>query len=327
MKIGKLTLKNNIWLAPMAGITNLPYRQIMKRFGAGLVFTEMVSANGLIRDGRRTRELLASCDEERPLGIQLFGDDPEVLAKAARLVSQDGELIDINMGCPVRKVVRSGAGSALLQTPEKIGRMIAAVRSASALPLTVKIRSGWDRSSVNFLEVGRIAESEGADAVILHPRTRCQGFEGHADWEHIRTLKQALGIPVIGSGDIFQPEDAEAMIEQTRCDGIMIGRGAYGNPWLIGAIEPLLRGGQAPAAPSPSERHRIAGEHLDLYRHIFGERKAALDMRKHLCWYSRGLNNAANFRSQVNRCQSAAELRQAMSEFFLAAEAGGGVKP
>ncbi len=321
MKIGKLTLKNSIWLAPMAGITNLPYRQIMKRFGASLVFTEMVSANGLIRDGRRTRELLASCDMERPLGIQLFGDDPEVLAEASRIVSQDGDLIDINMGCPVRKVVRSGAGSALLQSPEKIGRIVAAVRRATPLPLSVKIRSGWDLSSVNFLEVGRIAESEGADAVVLHPRTRCQGFGGLSNWDHIRQLKQALGIPVIGSGDIFLPEHALAMVEQTRCDGLMIGRGGYGNPWLIGAIEALLRGEHAPEAPSAADRHRTAVEHFDLYRHTFGERKAVLDMRKHLCWYSRGLAEASHFRSTVNQCQTAAELRQVMSDFFLAAEA------
>ncbi|HEY7745705.1 MAG TPA: tRNA dihydrouridine synthase DusB [Desulfuromonadales bacterium] len=326
MQIGHLKLANNVILAPMAGITDLPYRRIMKGFGAGLVFTEMVSANGLIRAGRRTRELLRSVDEERPLGIQLFGEDPAILARAAELVHDDGELLDLNLGCPVNKVVRSGAGSALLRDPAKVGRIVAAVRRATDLPLSVKIRSGWDHGSSNFLEIGRIAVDEGAEAVALHPRPRSQGFSGHADWEQIGRLKSALPVPVIGSGDIFTAADALAMFEETGCDAVMIGRGGYGNPWLIREILTLQQGGVA-IPPTPGERLDVALRHLDLFLETFGEARAARDMRKHLCWYCRGLAGAATFRSAVNHAHSAADLRRLAEEYFTAAasspEAGG----
>jgi nifR3 family TIM-barrel protein len=326
MQIGHLKLANNVILAPMAGITDLPYRRIMKGFGAGLVFTEMVSANGLIRAGRRTRELLRSVDEERPLGIQLFGEDPAILARAAELVHDDGELLDLNLGCPVNKVVRSGAGSALLRDPAKVGRIVAAVRRATDLPLSVKIRSGWDHGSINFLEIGRIAVDEGAEAVALHPRPRSQGFSGHADWEQIGRLKSALPVPVIGSGDIFTAADALAMFEETGCDAVMIGRGGYGNPWLIREILTLQQGGVA-IPPTPGERLDVALRHLDLFLETFGEARAARDMRKHLCWYCRGLAGAATFRSAVNHAHSAADLRRLAEEYFTAAasspEAGG----
>lgn len=320
MQIGRLKLANNVILAPMAGISDLPYRSIMKEFGAGLVFTEMVSANGLIRAGRRTRELLRSNPGERPLGIQLFGDDPAVLAAAAELVRDDGELLDINLGCPVNKVVRSGAGSALLREPLKIGRIVAAVRRASDLPLTVKIRSGWDQRTLNFLEVARIAVAEGADAVTLHPRPRSQGFSGHADWEQIGQLKSVLAVPVIGSGDIFSADDALAMLQATACDGVMIGRGGYGNPWLIRDILARQQGAET-APPSADERLAVALRHLDLFQASFGEAKTARDMRKHLCWYSRGLSGAAAFRTAVNHAHSTADLRHLAEDFFTAAAA------
>ncbi len=322
MIIGGLQLKNRIILAPMAGITDLPYRSIMKAFGAGLVFTEMVSANGLIRSGRRTRELLRSNSAEQPLGIQLFGDDPAVLAEAATQVAGDGELLDLNLGCPVPKVVRSGAGSALLRDPARVGRVVAAVRRACTLPLTVKIRSGWDTASANFLEVARIAVAEGADGVTLHPRTRSQGFAGKADWEQIRQLKESLRVPVIGSGDIFSAEDALAMLAATGCDGVMIGRGGYGNPWLIDAILKRLAGRQ-PEPPTAAERLQVALQHLDLSLETFGEAKTVCDMRKHLCWYCRGLNGAAAFRSRVNQLVTVAKMRAALEEFFLYAEGEG----
>lgn len=318
MQIGRLKLANNIILAPMAGITDLPYRRIMKAFGAGLVFTEMVSANGLIRAGRRTRELLRSAAEERPLGIQLFGDDPAVLARAAELVRDDGELLDLNLGCPVNKVVRSGAGSALLRDPAKVGRIVAAVRRATDRTLTVKIRSGWDHGSLNFLEVARIAVSEGAEAVALHPRPRSQGFSGHADWEQIARLKEALPVPVIGSGDIFTAADALAMLERTGCNAVMIGRGGYGNPWLIRDILALQQGVET-ILPTAGERLAVALRHLDLFQETFGEAKTARDMRKHLCWYCRGLAGAAAFRTAVNHVHSAADLRHLAEEYFTAA--------
>jgi hypothetical protein len=320
MKIGRLQLANNIILAPMAGITDLPYRLVMKRFGAALVFTEMVSANGLIRSGLRTRELLRSTPQESPLGIQLFGDDPEVLADAAGLVQKNGDLLDINLGCPVNKVIRSGAGSALLRDSRKVGRIVAAVRRATEIPLTVKIRSGWDSESVNFLEIARIAVAEGAEAVTLHPRTRSQGFGGRADWDQIRLLKENLSVPVIGSGDIFTAGDALTMLRDTGCDGVMIGRGGYGNPWLIRDIITLLAGDEA-APPTPEERLEMAELHFDLFTRFFGSKKAVFDMRKHLCWYAHGLPGAAAFRSLVNQVQSVAELRRAMTDFFASARA------
>jgi hypothetical protein len=320
MQIGRLKLTNNVILAPMAGISDLPYRRIMKGFGAGLVFTEMVSANGLIRAGRRTRELLRSANEERPLGIQLFGDDPAVLARAAELVHDDGELLDLNLGCPVNKVVRSGAGSALLRDPLKVGRIVAAVRRATDLPLTVKIRSGWDHGSINYLEVARIAVDEGAEAVVLHPRPRSQGFSGHADWEQIGRLKAALPVPVIGSGDIFTAADALAMLERTGCDAVMIGRGGYGNPWLIRDILTLQLGGE-PESPTAGERLTVALRHLELFQEAYGEARTARDMRKHLCWYCRGLNGAATFRSAVNHAHSATDLRRLAEDYFTAAAA------
>lgn len=315
MQIANLRLKNSTVLAPMAGITDLPYRRIMKAFGVGLVFTEMVSANGLVREGRGSRDLLRSVPEEQPLGIQLFGDDPRVLAEAIKFVEGDADLIDLNLGCPVSKVVRSGAGSAMLREPARVAASIRSMRLATSLPLTVKIRSGWDAHSLNYLEIACIAESEGADAITLHPRTRAQGFGGHADWEHIRLLKEAVKIPVIGSGDIFTAEDALAMQAQTRCDGVMIGRGGYGNPWLIRDILHRLEGIPS-VAPSARERHVVAGRHLDLFLETFPERKAFREFRKHLAWYSRGLPGAADFRSRVNQVKDMAEMRSLMDDYF-----------
>ncbi len=315
LTIKTLRLDNNIVLAPMAGITTSPYRQINRQAGAALVYSEMISANGLIRDGKRTLELLTRSASETPFGIQLFGEDPNVLAEAAVISSDYGELLDLNMGCPVKKVVRSGAGSALLQSPLLVGKVISAVRKASSLPLTVKFRSGWDQNTINFLEIGKIAEQSGADALILHPRTKCQGFSGHSDWDHIKQLKQAVSIPVIGSGDINCAEDALTMLHTTGCDGVMIGRGAYGNPWLITDIIQLQRGAQ-PLEVSEQLRLQTIINHLQLHKQTFGEHKTITDMRKHLCWYSRGMSGASEFRSQVNNVQHYPELLTITKNFF-----------
>lgn len=302
----------------MAGITNLPYRRIMKSFGAGLVFSEMVSANGLIREGRKTRELLNSHQDEAPLGIQLFGDDPQVLAQAAEMVVADGALLDINMGCPVKKVIRSGAGSALLKSPATIARVLAEVRKAYPGPLTIKIRSGWDESSVNYLEIGHMAQEEGIDAITLHPRTRSQGFSGQADWQHIAELKNSINIPVFGSGDITTPEEALNMFRETACDGVMIGRGGYGNPWLIQHINQCLN--QQPVSyPSVMEKYQVVLKHLQLYRDLYGERKTLLDMRKHLCWYARGLQGASHYRVTLQRTESLDQAIELTKTFFAQA--------
>lgn len=303
----------------MAGITDLACRLIMRPFGIGLAFSEMVSANGLVLGGEATKDLLISVPEDRPLGIQLFGENPEILAEACRRIEEHCDVIDINMGCPVKKVVRSGAGSALLKNPARAAEIVAAMRKATSRPLTVKIRAGWDQACINFLEIAHIAEQEGADAVTLHPRTRSQGFSGCADWTLIATLKQQIKIPVIGSGDVFTPRDALRMLEETGCDAVMLGRGCYGNPWLAGQILDLL-GGKMPHAPTTQERCEIALLHIDTFLRHNSERKTVLDMRKHLCWYARGLSGAAQFRAAVNKVEQLEELRSVVKQFFRNAE-------
>lgn len=313
--LGPLVLKNQLFLAPMAGITNLPMRIISREGGASFAFTEMVSVNGLTREGRKSFDLLQSSAEDRPIGMQLFGDDPEMLAEAARLVEEYGELIDINMGCPVRKVVGTGAGSALMKDPQKVGRIVKSVRGATRLPLTIKIRTGWVCGDDTFLEVGKIAQEEGCDAVTLHPRSRAQMFEGKADWSRIAELKSALSIPVIGSGDLFSAADAAGMLAETGCDAVMVARGAMGNPWIFREAQALLAG-EEPAPPTVQERLAVARRHLELFIEFAGGRVALMEMRKHLSWYSKGLPGAAQFRAAVNRIESAPELIRAMEEFF-----------
>ncbi|SNB46705.1 tRNA dihydrouridine synthase DusB [Geobacter sp. DSM 9736] len=315
LRIGALTLANNLILAPMAGITNLPARLLARRYGASLCFTEMVSVNGLVREGRKTFDLLRSSPDDRPLGVQLFGDEPGILAEAARLVEGYADLVDINMGCPVKKVVGTGAGSALLREPKKVADILRAVRRATKLPLTIKIRTGWQAGQHTFHEIGRIAAEEGCDALTLHPRTRAQMFEGHADWELIRELKDAISIPIIGSGDIFSPHDVVAMLERTGCDGVMIARGGLGNPWIFKQAQALLEGREA-HPPDARERLAVAQLHLDLFTELAGEPVAVREMRKHLAWYVKGLPGAAPFRAAANTIQTKDEMLAAMNSFF-----------
>lgn len=315
LKIGRLTLKNRLILAPMAGITDLPVRLLAREQGASLCFTEMVSVNGLVRDGRKTFELLRSSPDDRPLGVQLFGDNPALMAEAAKLVAGAGDLIDINMGCPVRKVVSTGAGSSLLKEPAKAAAIIRAVRRATDLPLTIKIRTGWDAVAASFMEVGRIAEAEGCDAVTLHPRSRAQMFEGKADWSRIGELKQALRIPVIGSGDIFTSRDAADLLEQSGCDGVMIARGALGNPWIFRETLERLTG-REPSLPTRIECGKTALRHLDMAVAHYGERVALREIRKHLCWYVRAVPGAARFRALVNQIHDRETFNHVLVEFF-----------
>jgi tRNA-dihydrouridine synthase B len=315
LTIGMLTLDNNLMLAPMAGITNLPMRLMARSQGAALCFTEMVSVNGLVRDGKKSFDLVRSAPGDRPLGIQIFGDDPGLMAEGARLVENHGDLIDINMGCPVRKVVASGAGSALLREPAKVAAIIRAVRRATKLPLTIKIRTGWETGAANFLEIGRIAGEEGCDAVTLHPRSRAQMFEGKADWSSIRELSEAVRLPVIGSGDLFTAADILTMLRQTGCAGVMIARGGLGNPWIFRETLDILAG-REPRCPTPAERAETALRHLEMCIAADGEKIACREMRKHLCWYARGVSGAARFRDLVNRLQTGSELAEAVKEYF-----------
>jgi tRNA-dihydrouridine synthase B len=314
--IGNLTLKNNLILAPMAGITNLPMRILAREYGAALCFTEMVSVHGLIRDGKKTFELLKSAPEDRPLGIQLFGDDPHLMAEGARRVEGYGDLIDINMGCPVKKVVAGGAGSALLRDPAKVKAVLKSVRRATALPLTVKIRTGWNAREHTFLEIARIAEEEGCDAVTLHPRNRAQMFGSNADWSKIKELKNSVKLPVIGSGDLFSAGDITRMLELTGCDGVMVARGALGNPWIFAQAMALLSGEEL-KSPLPSERLSVALRHMEMFASLAGEQTALREMRKHLAWYSKGIPGAAQLRDAINRIEEKEAILTTLQTFFL----------
>ena len=313
--IGALKLPTNLLLAPMAGITDLPVRLLARRYGASLCYTEMVSVNGLVREGRRSFDLVRSTPDDRPLGIQIFGEDPEMLGEGAALVASSGDLIDINMGCPVRKVVGSGAGSALLREPLKVAAIIRAVRRRVNLPLTIKIRSGWQSGEENYLEIACIAEGEGCDAVTLHPRTRSQMFSGRSAWEQLAEVKARLSIPVIGSGDLFTPQDVLAMQKETGCDGVMLARGAMGNPWLFRACHQLL-GGNSIIPPSRLERLEVSLYHLEEFIRSSGEQVAVREMRKHVSWYAKGLPGAALFRSEVNQIDDRWRFVDCITEFF-----------
>ncbi len=307
IKIGDLVLPHNLILAPLAGITNRIFRIICRQEGAALAFTEMISVNGMVREGKNTLALLASSPEDHPLAVQLFGDSPELLARAAMMVSDQAELLDINMGCPVRKVTAAGSGSALLKDTSLVADIIKSVRKATRLPLTVKIRSGWNSGDNAWLQVGRIAEAEGCDAITLHPRSRTQMFSGQANWQQIGHLKQTLKIPVIGSGDLFTPEDCQRMLEETGCDGLMIARGALGNPWIFSQTASLLEG--RPVLPvTPQNRAEMAAKHLEMFCTELGEHLAIREIKKHLGWYIHGITGGATLRRTANRALNKQEL-------------------
>ncbi len=315
LAIGALTLKNSLILAPMAGITDLPMRRIAREKGAALCFTEMISAHGLVRNGKKTFALLRSDREDRPLGVQLFGDDPQIVAEGARVVEEYGDLLDINMGCPVRKVVNSGAGSALMRDPQKVKAIVAAVRRSTKLPLTIKIRTGWNSREHTYLEIARIAEGEGCDALTLHPRNRSDMFNDKADWDKIGELKGRLRIPVIGSGDLFTAGDITAMLEQTGCDGVMVARGVLGNPWIFSETLALLSG-REPSPATPAERLATAERHMELLVEVVGADTAARELRKHLAWYTKGLSGSAHVRDAVNRAGTLEDMKEILHTFF-----------
>lgn len=322
MKIGGLNLECGILLAPMAGITDASFRLMARRTGCDMAVTEMVSAEGLVRNGRKTLRFIVLHPEERPAGVQIFGANPEAMAAAASIVEENGaDLVDINMGCPAKKVTRTGAGSALMKDPRNAARVIEKVRRATSLPLTVKIRAGW-HGNLNFVEIGKIAESEGADAIILHPRTVEQAFTGRADWELIGRLKSSLRIPVIGNGDVRSAEDAGKMLAQTGCDGVMAGRGSLGNPWLFRCIRARLSGSgkDQDLPPSLEEKKGLALEHLRTAVSLFGPEAGIRMFRPHLAWYARGLRGAALFRNSIAAVRGASEMEARILSFFTASE-------
>lgn len=316
LKIGELELGQGLILAPMAGITDLSFRRIAKSFDVDLVTSEMVSSEGLVRNRASTKMLLQSHVEEKPLAIQLFGSDPKVVAEAARIVADEGaDIIDLNMGCPVPKVVRQGAGAALLRNPETVAMLVDAVRQAVSIPVTVKTRSGWSQSKINVSEVARVAEDAGADAITIHPRTAKQGFSGSADWPLIARVKQAVNIPVIGNGDVTRPEDVGKMRKLTQCDGVMIGRGAMGNPWIFEQARQLTKG-QPLYGPTQQERLDVVRRHLELYEESLHGRQSLSGVRSRLMWYSKRLRGSARLRASLSDCRHLEDMIKICEDFF-----------
>lgn len=316
LKIGELELGQGLILAPMAGITDLSFRRIAKSFDVDLVTSEMVSSEGLVRNRASTKMLLQSHAEEKPLAIQLFGSDPKVVAEAARIVADEGaDIIDLNMGCPVPKVVRQGAGAALLRDAETVAMLVDAVRQAVSIPVTVKTRSGWSQSKINVSEVARVAEDAGADAITIHPRTAKQGFSGSADWPLIARVKQAVNIPVIGNGDVTRPEDVGKMRKLTQCDGVMIGRGAMGNPWIFEQARQLTKG-QPLYGPTPQERLDVVRRHLELYEESLHGRQSLSGVRSRLMWYSKRLHGSARLRASLSDCRHLKDMIKICEDFF-----------
>lgn len=312
LKIGTLTLRNNLIAAPMAGLSSLPYRMLAMECGCGLAISEMVSAEGVVRAQKRTRRYFENNKCVRPFGLQIFGADPSAISEAiCELKHEPIDLIDINMGCPVKKVVSKGAGSALMRTPKLASQIIKAARSATNLPLTVKIRAGWDDESINCVEISRVAEVFGADAVTIHPRTRMQQFKGSSDWRLIAKVKSKIKIPVIGNGDVHTRDDAIRMLTETGCDGIMIGRAAVGNPWIFAQI---LR--KENALPTPIERGKTAVRHLQLLKSFLDERTAVLNMRAILPWYGKGLRGIRRLTQCCNQITTASDLATEIEKFF-----------
>jgi nifR3 family TIM-barrel protein len=304
MQIGTLKLDNNLIFAPLAGISNLPLRLLAKEAGCGLVYSEMVSANGLVYGSAKTRQLMNSTPEEKPLAIQIFGTDPPIMAEAAQMaVSAGADMVDINFGCSVKKIVKTGAGAALMRRPRRAAALLRAVRDAIATPLTIKIRSGWDRTGQEARALLEIAQECGVDALTIHPRSATQGFRGRADWSLIAALKQNATLPVIGNGDVTRAEDALRMLAETGCDGVMIGRAAIGNPFLFAEIRDKIAG-RAGAPPGIAARLRIMRRYArDSVRYL-GERQACLMMRSRLGWFVKGLHSCSTFRESIKRLET-----------------------
>ncbi|PIP34635.1 tRNA dihydrouridine synthase DusB [bacterium (Candidatus Torokbacteria) CG_4_10_14_0_2_um_filter_35_8] len=312
-KIGNVIIKNNVFFAPMAGISDMTYRRLMKRYGTGLTYTEMISTAGLSRNSKKTKQYLKFTKEEKPISVQLFGNNPEEFSQSVKILKNyNFDIIDINMGCPVRKVIGNESGSALMKNLDPARKIIRETVNASSIPVTVKFRSGWDERSINYLELGKICEEEKVAGICLHPRTRAQKFSGKANWKHIAELKKQVKIPVIGNGDIRTLSDAKKMFKETKCDAIMIGRGAMGNPWLIKSIVKNKE-----IIPTPKEKIKMYLEHVKIYiedrKDIQDAALSIREMRKFAAKYLSGFPGASKLRQGVNEIESLKELEKLLN--------------
>jgi len=317
-KIGNVEIKNRIVFAPMAGVSNRSYRNIIKEMGAGLVYTEMVSSMGIVYGSDKTIELLEFDEVERPISIQLFGSDAEAFVKAAKYVEEKfkPDIIDINMGCPVPKVAgKSGGGSALLKEPEKIYEIVHALTTNVKTPITVKIRIGWDANSINAIEVAKTAEKAGASAIAIHGRTKAQGYTGKANWDIIKQVKETVNIPVIGNGDVCTPQDAKRMLEYTGVDAVMIGRAALGNPWLIRECVSYLDNGKILEKPTYNEKLDMIKKHYEILEKEKDTKRATLEIRSHALWYLKGLKDNKEIKNKIVHIESKEELFTIIEEY------------
>ncbi|MFC4600614.1 tRNA dihydrouridine synthase DusB [Cohnella hongkongensis] len=317
LMIGNVKMNNNVVLAPMAGVCNPAFRLIAKEFGCGLVCAEMVSDKAILHGNQRTLEMLFVDEREKPLSLQIFGGDKESLVEAVKFVDQNtnADIIDINMGCPVPKVTKCDAGARWLLDPKKIYEMVSYAADAAKKPVTVKMRIGWDDEHIYAVENAQAVERAGGAAVSVHGRTREQLYTGKANWDILRDVKQAVSIPVIGNGDVFTPEDAKRLLDHTNCDGVMIGRGALGNPWMLYRTVHFLTTGELLPDPSPREKIRIAMLHMDRLSELRGERVAVREMRKHLAWYLKGLPDSAAAKNAVMELQTRAEVEAVLGDY------------